>query len=345
VLDVGGANADGPGAGITINSAAVVADSLAAKPINLNVIGGKSFNGFVASFTDADNSKPGATDYAATITWDDGTSTSGTFYVQNSGPGATFFVRGSHQFASFSGFHTISVAITDLDDGGVTTVIDSVLDPPGLTPNQIYVLNAYLDAFGAAGTTTTTVAGASLADWAAKLDAGASHASFATALLHSDEYYGSIVGAVYQKYLGRAPDDGGVAYWVGQMRQGMADEQLEASFAGAAEFYQHAGGSDSGWVGAMYLDILRRAADAAGVAFWTGQLAQGANRAAVAQGFAASVEREAQRVQDDYFADLGRTADAAGQAYWVNTFEHGMHNEDVIAGFLASDEYELAHSS
>jgi len=337
---------DAGGALATIDSTAAVADSLAAKPVALNVIGNKSFGpATVATFTDADNSKPLASDYTATITWDDGTTTSGTFYVQGSGVGATFSVLGTHHFASFSGYHTISVAITDLDDGGVTTVTDSVLDPPGLTPNQIYVLNAYQDAFGAAGATTTMVAGASLADWAAKLDAGASHASFATALLHSDEYYGSIVGAVYQKYLGRAPDDGGLAYWVGQLRQGITDEQLEASFAGAAEFYQHAGGSDTGWVGAMYLDILGRAADAAGVAYWTGQLAQGADRAAVAHGFAASPEREAQRVGDDYFADLGRAADTAGQAYWVNAFEHGMHNEDVIAGFLASDEYYLAHSS
>ena len=336
---------DAGGALATINSTAVVADSLAAKPVNLNVIGNKTFGpATVATFTDADNSKPLSTDYTASITWDDGTTSSGTFFVTSTGVNANFSVLASHHFASFDGYHTISLAITDLDDGGVTTVIDSVLDPPGLTPNQIYVLNAYQDAFGAAGT-TTMVAGASLSDWAAKLDAGASHASFATALVHSREYYGSLASGLYQKYLGRAADTDGLVYWVGQLQQGMTDEKLEAAFAGSPEFYQHAGGSDAGWVGAMYVDILGRSADAAGLAFWTKQLSQGADRAAVVQGFAASPEREGQRVSDDYFADLGRAADPAGQAYWVNAFENGMHNEDVIAGFLASPEYYLAHSS
>jgi hypothetical protein len=81
------------------------------------------------------------------------------------------------------------------------------------------------------------------------------------------------------------------------------------------------------------------------LAYWTGQLANGADRAAVAQGFATSVERETQRVSADYFADLGRAPDITGQAYWVNGFENGMHNEDVIAGFLSSNEYYDEHSS
>jgi hypothetical protein len=347
VKDAGGANADGQNPGTTIISTAMVADSLALTSKDLNVVGNKNFGpATVATFTDADNSKPAASDYTATVTWDDGTTSAGFFSRQTTQSGVVEFrVLAKHHFASFDGYHTISVAITDLDDGGVTTVADSVLDPPGLTPNQIYVLSAYQDAFGAAGVTTTMVAGATLSDWAAKLDAGASHATFATALTHSGEYYGLLAGGLYQKYLGRAPDADGLAYWAGQMTAGMTDEQLEASFAGAPEFYQHAGGSDAGWVGAMYLDILGRAADAAGLSYWIGQLAQGANRAAVAHGFAASAEREGQRVSDDYFNDLGRAADAAGQAYWVNAFEHGLRNEDVVAGFLASDEYYAAHSA
>ncbi|HEV3339153.1 MAG TPA: SBBP repeat-containing protein, partial [Pirellulales bacterium] len=343
VQDAGGASTSSHAGTFGI---AAVADSLAAKPINLSVIGNKSFTGQVATFTDPDNSLPGTADYTATITWDDGTSSPGTVsVVSGSGPTAAFTVSGTHQFASFAGYHTISVAITDLDDGGVTTVIDSVLDPSGLTPNQIYVINAYQSAFGTAGTTDTVVAGHTLAGWAARLDAGATLASFATALLHSGEYYGLLIGGLYQQYLGRTADSAGLVYWVGQLQQGMTDEQIEAAFAGANEFYQHAGGTDAGWVRAMYLDILGRAADAGGLASWTGQLSQGANRSAVAQGFAASVERETQRINDDYFTDLGRPADPAGQAHWVNAFEHGLRNEDVIAGFLASPEYYQAHSS
>jgi hypothetical protein len=335
---------DAGGAATVIDSTATVADSLAAKPVNLTVFGSKNFNGAVATFTDPDNSL-GPADYTAKITWDDGTTTNGVITAVGSGPAATFSVAGTHLFTSFSGFHSVSVAISDVDDGSVTTVVDSVLDPPGLTANQIYVLSAYQSAFGTAGTTDTVVDGNTLAAWAAKLDAGASTASFATALLGSSEYYGMLVGGLYEQYLGRAADAAGLAYWVAQMQQGETDAQIEAAFAGSSEFYQHAGGTDAGWVNAMYQAVLGRAADAGGLAYWTGQLAQGASRAAVAQGFAGSTEREAQLINDDYFTDLGRAADPAGQAYWVNGFENGLRNEDIIAGFLASEEYYQSHSS
>jgi hypothetical protein len=335
---------DAGGAIVVIHSTATVADSLAAKPVNLTVFGSKSFNGTVATFTDPDNSL-GAADYTAKITWDDGTTTSGIITVVGSGPAAIFSVAGTHLFTSFAGFHTVGVAVTDVDDGSVTTVIDSVLDPPGLTANQIYVLDAYQGAFGTAGTIDTVVAGNTLAGWAAKLDAGATRASFATALLDSGEYYGVLVGGLYEQYLGRAADAAGLAYWVAQMRNGETDAQIEAAFAGSSEFYQRAGGTDAGWVSAMYQAILGRAADAGGLAYWTEQLARGASRAAVAQGFAVSPEREEQLLNDDYFTDLGRAADPAGQAYWVNAFENGLRNEDIIARFLASEEYYQAHSS
>jgi hypothetical protein len=227
-----------------------------------------------------------------------------------------------------------------------TLVTDTAVDPAAnMTPSQAYVASAYQDLFGAAGTPTTVVAGVSLADWTTRLDTSTPRSTFAAAIVHSAEYYGSVVDGIYQKYLGRSSDAAGRTYWVGQLQQGMTDEQLEAAFAGAAEYYQHAGGSDAAWVNAMYLDILGRAADEVGLAYWTAQLAHGADRAAVALGFAASLERESQRVEDDYFAYLGRAADAAGLSHWVNAFEHGIHNEDVVAGFLASDEYYQSHSS
>jgi hypothetical protein len=59
----------------------------------------------------------------------------------------------------------------------------------------------------------------------------------------------------------------------------------------------------------------------------------------VAYGFAASAEREGQRVQADYQTYLGRPASAAEVGIWVNAFVGGVSNESVIAGFLGSQEY------
>jgi hypothetical protein len=329
--------------GATTTAAGSASIGLSAKGVSLTVTGTKQFTGTVATFSDLGLSPNN--DFTATIAWGDSPISLPGTVKAGTGIG-NYIVTGTHTYGSFLGSLAIVVTITDGDSHVATVVTGTAVDPTaGQTPNQAYVASAYQDLFGAAGTSTTVVAGVSLADWATKLDTGTPRSTFAAAIVHSAEYYGSVVDGIYQKYLGRSPDATGRTYWVGQLQQGMTDEQLEAAFAGAAEYYQHAGGSDAAWVGAMYVDILGRAADATGLAFWTSQLAHGANRADVALGFAVSLERENQRVEDDYFNDLGRTADDVGLAFWVNAFEHGTRNEDVIAGLLASDEYYQAHSS
>ena len=76
-----------------------------------------------------------------------------------------------------------------------------------------------------------------------------------------------------------------------------------------------------------------------GLAYWTVVLQRGGSPYTVAIGFAASTERERQRIAADYEIYLGRALDPTGQAYWVNQFLNGAHNEDVVAGFLGSPEY------
>ena len=89
----------------------------------------------------------------------------------------------------------------------------------------------------------------------------------------------------------------------------------------------------------MYRDLLGRDPDPQGLSYWVTQLQQGANPADVAFGFAASPERETQRINGDYQTFLGRGADAGGLSYWLNAFLHGSTNEDLIGGFVGSPEY------
>jgi hypothetical protein len=63
----------------------------------------------------------------------------------------------------------------------------------------------------------------------------------------------------------------------------------------------------------------------------------------VAHGFAASAEREGQRITADYQTYLGRTPSAAEVDAWTNAFLHGVSNEDVVAGFVGSPEYFAEH--
>jgi uncharacterized delta-60 repeat protein len=109
-------------------SATVNDAPLKATAINFAVTGHKSFSGVVANFTDVD---PGgvASDYTATITWDDGTTSAGT--ITGTGP---FIVAGSHVFGAFTGTHTITVTISDT--GSPVSVTDIIKDP--LAPSVMW---------------------------------------------------------------------------------------------------------------------------------------------------------------------------------------------------------------
>jgi virginiamycin B lyase len=161
----------------------------------------------------------------------------------------------------------------------------------------------------------------------------------ANALVHSAEQYAGVVIQAYLKYLHRTPAVQEVNAWVSLLQQNLTDEQLEAGFIGSAEFYVRSGNTDKAWIDAMYVSLLNRPADPAGEAAWLQVLAAGGNRATIAFGFAASGEREMQRVQYDYATYLGRAATAGEVGAWVNLFEHGFRNEDLIAGFVSAPEY------
>jgi hypothetical protein len=123
------------------------------------------------------------------------------------------------------------------------------------------------------------------------------------------------------------------------MQHGLTDEQLEAGFIGSPEYIQNHGGSGAGWVTGMYQDLLGRTPSQAEVNAWVKALASGMSAVQVAHCFAASAEREGQRVQSDYQTFLGRAASPTEVAAWVSAFENGYTNEDVIAGFVGSPEY------
>jgi hypothetical protein len=157
-------------------------------------------------------------------------------------------------------------------------------------------------------------------------------------LTHSGEYYSNFVTAAYEKYLGRAPEASGLSYWISRMQNGLSDERLEAGFIGSQEYIQNHGGTGAAWVRGLYKDLLGRDPQAAEVTYWVNNLQSGMSPADVAYGFAASAEREGQRVAADYNQYLGRNATSDEVAYWVKVFLGGADNEKVVAGFISSQE-------
>ncbi len=172
----------------------------------------------------------------------------------------------------------------------------------------------------------------------------AARQAVALSLTQSGEYDSNFIVAAYNRYLGRAPDAGGLAFWVSRMQQGITDEQLEAGFIGSAEYIANHGGPGSGWIQGMYANLLGRTPAQSEVQYWLNQLNSGELPPQIALGFAASVERESDRVQADYQQYLGRSATSAEVTSWVNEFLGGGTNEQVVAGFVSSQEYFQTHN-
>jgi hypothetical protein len=93
------------------------------------------------------------------------------------------------------------------------------------------------------------------------------------------------------------------------------------------------------FLGQLYLDLLGRPADAAGLASWETALDGGLSRAQVVQEILQTPEYQSEVVNGLYEQLLHRAADPAGLAYWLSALASGADREQVEAGLLASDEY------
>ncbi len=160
-----------------------------------------------------------------------------------------------------------------------------------------------------------------LSYWVAQLDAGADTKAVATALAHSNEFHRGEVDGVYQRLLGRAADAGGMTFFASALDAGQAVPQVEAAIASSPEYAQAHGasgfldalfnGSDhlKTLVSGAYQQVLHRAGDAAGLAYWAGRLAAGESLDDVTASLASSAERAAMPAPTS--AVLGTFGDAS----------------------------------
>ncbi|QBE62276.1 DUF4214 domain-containing protein [Pseudoduganella lutea] len=102
---------------------------------------------------------------------------------------------------------------------------------------------------------------------------------------------------LYQAAFDRKPDTIGLGYWIDAMDKGLGLRDVAAHFIASEEFASLYGGArpdNAVFVDRLYANILHRAPEQGGYAYWTGVLAQGADRAEVLAAFSESGEnREA----------------------------------------------------
>jgi hypothetical protein len=155
----------------------------------------------------------------------------------------------------------------------------------------------------------------------------------------SDAQLGRYVDAVYRDFLGRLPDAGGRAFWVGQLRANLPRSSFTNAIARSPE-----------WAGAIVTDLYRsaleRAPDAAGLDYWRRQIQGGYPVSQLAASLYGSNESYALAggapelfVDGLYSRILHRAPDAGGRAWWANRIRAG-----TPPWVLAGDLYQSPES-
>ncbi|MFC7651868.1 DUF4214 domain-containing protein [Pseudoduganella danionis] len=107
---------------------------------------------------------------------------------------------------------------------------------------------------------------------------------------------GGQVYRLYQAAFDRAPDAGGLGFWMHQMDEGMSLDAIAGFFASSLEFQSLYGSnlSNAALVDKLYQNVLHRAGDEAGIKFWNNYLDhQGGTLAQTLAYFGESPENQA----------------------------------------------------
>jgi hypothetical protein len=175
------------------------------------------------------------------------------------------------------------------------------------------------------------------------------------------------VARLYEAGLDRLPDQAGLNFWTAAVQNGEPLSSLASGFLASPEFQARFGsatGGNGAFVDQLYLNVLGRAGEAEGRAFWVGTLDGGAaGRADVLAAFSESAENQAgtaalvqggiwdrseaaAQVARMYDTVLGRGADAAGLAFWKNGLESGAATLGGMAdSFAGSAEFQAKYGA
>src|SRR5262249_19667850 len=133
---------------------------------------------------------------------------------------------------------------------------------------------------------------------------------------------------------------GGLTNFVQFLQGGGTVEQVAAGIAGSPEYFRvRGGGSNDGFLNALYQDLLNRTPDAGGRPRFDQVLLHGGPPAVVAGVVLGSPEFEQDLVEGFYQQFLHRPADSGGLAGLAGALSHGATDEEVTAAVVGSEEY------
>ena len=238
----------------------------------------------------------------------------------------------------------------DIDGDGIPNGVEAgegrnplVKDNDVFGSARLFAMQQYRDFLGREGDA------GGIAAWGGNVQSGAqSRGQVIESFFTSAEFQGTIapVARLYFAYFLRVPEYQGINFWIGYYRAGNSLEAISNFFAGSPEFTSRYGSLDNGqFVTLVYNNVLGRAPDGPGLAYWTGRLDSGAmTRGQVMLGFSESAEYR--QTSDSmvyvtmmYIGMLRRAPEAGGFSFWVQYRNSGNSGLALINGFLGSPEY------
>ncbi len=241
--------------------------------------------------------------------------------------------------AGFDGRDSFTYWATDKD--GVQSLATVHLD----SSNSAWVASMYTNVLNR----TSPPADSEVNYWVGQIEAGVSRTQIASDFVTSPERRSQIINQLYEEYLGRPADTGGVNYWLGVWAAHNGPEMVQAGIIGSQEYYDTAGGTPQAWVTKLYQNLFNRAPDAQGLAYWTAQIEANPNSlSSVVLGFVTSDEYHRillagipgdPNMPGWYEEFLHRPIDAAGENYWAQLMDNGYPQETILEGILGSQEY------
>ena len=272
--------------------------------------------------------------------------------------GATTVTTNVSSHASFDVTLTATVSAAQLITATATNTTPDISSPAGSvnifntsefsaaifagSANQLFVIKVYKDLLGRVPDS------GGLANWSSQLDQGTSRSQVVLAIETNpaNEYYTKLVAGFYQFYLHRAEgasDGSAPANFVSQLAAGTPIEQVRAFFTNSAEYFNtRGGGTNTGFVNALYLDAFNtpnRVASDAGAASYAMQLDNHTlTRAQVSAFIFGSQEFQDDLVQGFYNQFLGRSGSNSEIAGWAQQLASGTPDQQVVAMILGSAE-------
>lgn len=209
------------------------------------------------------------------------------------------------------------------------------------TDPAVFVRRQYAD-LGAPAPTAATVDG-----WLHRFAQGQSPALVIDELRRSPAWEATIgpVARLYTAYYLRTPETAGLRYWLGRRADGVGLHRLSQTFSQVPEFRQRYGTlTDAGFVDLVYRNVLGRAPEPAGLAWWTAELAGGMTRGRLMLGFSESPEYRTRMAPTVtavglWYGMLGRTPSTPEVTSAADRLRSGVPPTTLALEILASAEY------